>query len=384
MKMFLMKRDSTYHRCVCACDELCRSLFKASDACRKVFIQESTIQRDDITKKTLISLEASLKGLQSRKESNVEKRTINLTNVYRVNKVILDTMKDMERALLVVENYEARIKIGKYMVVYAPDNVDKEKAYIDFLGWTYCLLGDHKAAQESIEKGIALIERDLKSETLGGKGRMVFEMVRALRHLGSDEIESAKNPDVCLDFLRKASDLTNDQRFIAYSHQGPSQEQECKEMRCGLEYGVALAHFNKYLLMTKHGGCSEEALGELKLVSEAVVLNLPKAKEFKNQHRYFKWLILGNEVRHSVHSKRDSLLDDARKEIDEQILGPMSSDGKLVDENDYIEDYKTNLSEMNKIIKSSIYNDDVMVSFFIEKKEAFGLALNEVVEGEKR
>lgn len=380
MNLFFRKKDSTYSRCVKACDELCRSLFKASDACRKVFVEEAAIQRDDITKKTLISLEDSLKGVKPRSHASVERQRINLANVYHVNELILETMKSLERALLVVENYEARLKIGKYMIVYAPNSGDKEKAYIDFLGWTYCLLGNYPMAKEAIEKGIALIERDLKSEALPHKSRMVFEKVRALRHLGSDEIESRKHPEVCLAYLEKANDLTCDQRFINYSHEGPNEEEACKEMHCGLDYGTALAHFNQYRILTQHGGISDEAIGQLELASKAIVLNLPKAKLFPNKHCYFKWLILQNEVRHSIYVKRPSLLDKMRDRVDQNVLAPMSSDGRLTGESDYIQDYKNSLAEMSDIIKSSIYNDDVMVSFFVEKKEAFALALNEALE----
>jgi tetratricopeptide (TPR) repeat protein len=383
MTILLTKRASTYSRCVKACDDLCHVLFRVSEACRKVFIQEAAIQRDDITKKTLISLEASLKGVKPRRGASVDKQKINLANVYRLNKLILDTMKSLERALLVVENYKARIKIGEYMVVYAPENRDKEKAYIDFLGWTYCLLGDYKAAKENIEKGIALIDRDLASEAIENKERIVFEKVRALRHLGSDEIESAKHPDVCIDYLRKADDLTGDQRFMNYAN-SEEGKQACLEMHCGLDYGAALAHFNKYLLMVKRGGCSDEAIGELTLVARAITSNLPKAKAFENKHRYFKWLILQNEVRRSLHDKRDSLLEETRKRIDLDILGPMSSDGVLQGESDYLADYKKNLGEMNVVIKNAIYNDDVMVSFFVEKKEAFRLGIDEVLKGAKQ
>src|SRR5574344_2510942 len=137
MNLFFQKKDSTYSRFVKACDELCHSLFKASDACRKIFVEEAAIQRDDITKKTLISLEDSLKGVKPRPRLSIERQRINLTNVYHVNELILETMKSLERALLVVENYEARLEIGKYMGVYAPNSGDKEKACIDVLGCTY-------------------------------------------------------------------------------------------------------------------------------------------------------------------------------------------------------------------------------------------------------
>jgi tetratricopeptide (TPR) repeat protein len=329
-------------------------------------------------KRTLVTLKTAIAGMKANNPKSLPSREVTLTNVYRVNQVLIETMKSLERPLLVVEDYEARLKIGHYLAIFASENRDKEKAYIDFLGWTYCLLGDYASAKSYIEKGITLIDRDLANDAIDNKGQITYDKVRALRHLGSDEIESAKHPDVCLKYLNEACALTGSAHYLHYINESEDKKQRCLEMQSGLDYGFALAHFNRYLLLLKEGGFSQEALGELVFLKNALTSNLEIASTFKNHHRYLKWLILENRLRNAVYMKRSHFTEAMAAEVNEKVLSPLSSNKGHMSETDYFADYKATLGQIASLLESSVYNDEVMIEFFVEKKEALALALDDV------
>ena len=100
---------------------------------------------------------------------------------------IYETIKDIERILLQLEQHRLRIKFGEY-VVKCSNNIDHAiHAYVDLIGWTHVLLGDNKKGLASIQCGLDLIDYKLNSLPKNSPEYYdcVYQKARALRHLGT-------------------------------------------------------------------------------------------------------------------------------------------------------------------------------------------------------
>ena len=134
------------------------------------------------------------------------KKMIKFANYEESQKVfnlIYATIKDMERILLQLEQHELRIKLGEYVVKYSTD-IDKTiHAYVDYLGWTYVLLGKNRKGFEAIQQGLHLIDYKINISKEG------HERYCELKKAGEEipELIEKQHVDYCEYTLQKARAL---------------------------------------------------------------------------------------------------------------------------------------------------------------------------------
>ena len=78
----------------------------------------------------------------------------------------------MNRILLQIDQHKLRIKLGKFVAKYTDNLYTQLDAYIDYIGWTYILIGNVNKGFKAIMTGIGLIEQQI------GDGSQIPEDMR--------------------------------------------------------------------------------------------------------------------------------------------------------------------------------------------------------------
>ena len=141
--------------------------------------------------------------LNTHKPVNKMLKLANFEESQKVFNLIYDTVKDMERILLQLEQHELRIKLGKFIVKYSTD-IDKTiHAYVDYLGWTYVLLDKNAKGFEAIQCGLHLIDYKINTSKAG------HEKYCELKKAGEPipEVIQKQHVDYCEYTLQKARAL---------------------------------------------------------------------------------------------------------------------------------------------------------------------------------
>ena len=232
----------------------------------------------------LASLEAKAVRASLRKEELPE------ASVLSLNQAVLASIKDIQRALLVLEQYDTRVFLGDYLLRHDANVLDCADALIDYKGWTYSLLGKEKKFVESVEKGIALLEdyqkKDLDETT---KKAVALRLARAHRHLGSDVALAKKDPSAAIHHNELGKDIVL-KAFPKKEWTSP----KVKEMLVGLDYGIANAKLFS-LSAKSYKEHPETLLKEALEGYEEAKRIAAIASTFENPHRYVKCVLLQNE-----------------------------------------------------------------------------------------
>lgn len=379
------RNKNVYSHCREECQHLCRTILSVSRTCRKVFNEEELYTINSERGKTIISKAEAIAELDKRKYLDFPKRKIRISNVYAVNDYLVKTMISLARPLLICELYKERLAIGRYLVEYATDDDDVETGYIDFLGWTYSLLGETEKARINIEKGLKMIKDAINSSLdAEKKSHLAYREVRAYRHLGSDANLLKKDPQKAIDYLSpfdEKGDYVHSSLYNNFKASNETNKHKGAEMDNGIRYGLTDGYFHLFLFHSRGRGCPKkaaQALEKASLLLSDENFGMAPSLRFPNQQRYFKWLLLSNEIRENAFRKLQKVKDEEIKDILFSCMKnvSMKDDKKETTRQVYIQEYEDTLSKIDSVLNKLIYVDEAMGTFFSQKKQSLEECLN--------
>ena len=306
--------------------------------------------------------------------------------------MVYDTVHDLERILLQLEQHDLRIKFGKYIVKYST-NIDKTiHAYVDYIGWTNVLLGKNDKGFVAIQNGLDLIDYKIKMTKDGhkkyvelkAKGEEIPAMIekqheeycentlqkaRALRHFGTtyytyrsynDSFVKGKvkkqqawnynntvNPFVKTK-LAEAIKLMNEESVKEYFFESPKKKENYYKMVYGLRYNDLL--YDYYVALFKNDESIETFINlnqELDALKEEV-----DNCGFGDNHRLIKILTLKNQLKHKIISKTTlSTASKVEKEMAKKYDAQLAEDLKTIE----------------KVLNKNIYFDEAMEVYVCQK-----------------
>lgn len=308
--------------------------------------------------------------------------------------LLYDTIRDIERILLQLEQHDLRIKLGKFIVKYSTD-IDKTiRAYVDYIGWSNVLLGNNAKGFSAIQEGLNLIDYKLKTAydgfikyyELKDKGydsmipskvvqaredycKYALQKARALRHFGTTyytyrshndnfvkkivnshsdwSYNTNVNPFV-KEQLNEALNLMEDSRIKKYFEQNKDCRKEYDKMVFGLKYNDILYDF--YEALNKNDN-SVETFEELNNKLDKLEKQISICG-FEDNHRLIKILTLKNQLKHKIitNSSFDNGIDEKKKYIDL-----------------WHKSLSTDLKTIENVLNKNIYFDEAMEVYVCQK-----------------
>jgi len=223
---------------------------------------------------------------------------------YKISQLMSNTFMKLERILLNAEQFDLRIKFGKYIKTFSDIEEQRIRACIDFIGWTYMMMGEVSKAEKAIESGINKAKKVLQ-ETTDEKtmSQMNNLICRAYRHLGSARRTYENEPEKALGYLKEA--LTYSKNIVASNN----DQQGLTELEVGIHYGIAASEFYIYYGKHKNQDNTDQTYLEFYKQYQIFQQYISISKDFANQHRYVKFLILKSKylelfLDHHEHFKK--------------------------------------------------------------------------------
>lgn len=263
---------------------------------------------------------------------------------------IYDTIKSMERILLQLEQHALRIKLGKYVVKYSTDIEKTIHAYVDYLGWTYILLGKNSKGFEAIQNGLHLIDYKINSNKAGHdkyvelkeKGEPIpavvkkqheeyceytLQKARALRHIGTTyytyrsykdnfikenynkeelnkkskwNFKNTLNPYIKCKMAEGLA-LMDEPSVIEYFSETPKRQETYSKMVSGLKYNDLL--YDYYVALYRRDHTIETYVGINNKLNE--LIEEIDRSPFSDDHRLIKILTLKNQLNHKIYNQQD-------------------------------------------------------------------------------
>ena len=303
-------------------------------------------------KKKEIETLSFLKAIEvSKTKGNIKALDPDASHILELNDAVLTSIHEIGRALLVLEQYNMRIKLGDYILAHSSEPLERAEALIDYRGWTYSLLGKTNKFKENVEAGIELLKEYQKADMSEQQQfDVAIQLARAYRHLGSDFYTSKHD--------YKAAKEANDMGLSLLPKSAiPGDEKGSKkllEMRVGLEYGKLNAEF--YHLQKEKENKTRKENVSLCLGFIAQVRALAKeAEHFSNPHRYLKLMMLENEF---IKILRDVLDEETMKANEETLTSLFEGDKGIIENIDKTFDDNTSIAD--SVFNRSIYADEMM------------------------
>lgn len=307
----------------------------------------------------------------------------------RVFNLVYDAIHGMERIILQLEQHDLRILLGKYVVKYSTD-IDKTiHAYVDYLGWTYILLGKNSKGFEAIQNGLNLIDYKINISKAGhneycelkSKGEEIpdsikkqhvdyceytLQKARALRHLGTTyytyrsykdnfvkenltkksewNFKNTTNPFVKQKIMQGLQ-LMNEQSVIDYFMETPKKQEKYFKMVFGLQYNDLL--YDYYVALYKNDQSVQTYIALDDKLNE-LIADIDKC-DFSDNHRLIKILTLQNQLKHRLYNLQD--------EANITISGS----------NDWDELLGRDLKTIESVLNQNIYFDEAMEVYVCQK-----------------
>jgi hypothetical protein len=259
---------------------------------------------------------------------------------------IYETIKDIERILLQLEQHKLRIKFGEY-VVKCSNNIDHAiHAYVDLIGWTHVLLGDNKKGLASIQCGLDLIDYKLNSLPKNSPEyyECVYQKARALRHLGTTYYTYRTPKDKFVkEKLKEAIALMTQKDVIIYYNSSLPLKEKYEKMVSGLKYNELL--YDYYVALEK----KDEFGDKLKQISEGIdkLYVEVQTSEIEDNHRLVKILTLKNQIDKNRIMETNTLQDD-----NNQL---------------FMSQFRKDLKIIEKVLNKNIYFDEAMEVYICQK-----------------
>ena len=259
---------------------------------------------------------------------------------------IYETIKDIERILLQLEQHKLRIKFGEY-VVKCSNNIDHAiHAYVDLIGWTHVLLGDNKKGLASIQCGLDLIDYKLNSLPKNSPEyyECVYQKARALRHLGTTYYTYRTPKDKFVkEKLKEAIALMTQKDAIIYYNSSLPLKEKYEKMVSGLKYNELL--YDYYVALEK----KDEFGDKLKQISEGIdkLYVEVQTSEIEDNHRLVKILTLKNQIDKNRIMETNTLQDD-----NNQL---------------FMSQFRKDLKIIEKVLNKNIYFDEAMEVYICQK-----------------
>lgn len=304
-------------------------LLKTNDKVLKKYENKSINKLKEYNYKNIIK---AIKGKKSNKIK--DNFSYNITNNSKLNKarnncnLIIDKFESLKRIFLQLDQHKLRIKFGKYILKRGNDR-QIISSLIDYIGWSYILLGDYKKGINSLNKALEIIENKLNNND----SDYIFYLeskVRALRHKGSTYYTYNDEHNPKKDLVEALSILSNNSYFKSIRN-----TEKYLRLEIGIKNNLLLFEFYDYLKKEKQS--KNDCFKNLKNIENKMNKLIDESKFLKEKHRIIKLLTLQNLI------------------INEEIRS-----------NDYsnIELYNKNLKTITDLFNENIYFDDAMETFF--------------------
>lgn len=203
---------------------------------------------------------------------------------YKVSQILSKTFTNLERTLLTADQFDLRIKFGKYIRTFSNDIIARIKAELDFIGWTYMMKGNLSKGEKSIDAGIKLAQEYLKDPEYQDCYEQLSKLiVRGYRHLGSARPTYETKPAVALTHLKIAKETLE---TIAFD------ENYTNEMRAGIDYGFLISELYLFKDINKKTHPTKNEYLKLLNNFKSFDNQLKSTCEFNNKHRYLKFIVL--------------------------------------------------------------------------------------------
>lgn len=349
----------------------CQSLYKFAQVSRKKleknkdisFIKQSRLEEDKILEiiKGTNKSEERTRFIQSRidqlQKNYSDKNTVTLLKSldndedYRISRLISETFVNLERVLLNAEQYDLRIKFGKYILDFSDSELKRQRASIDFLGWTYLMMGEINKGEKAIELGIEranlTIKKSIDEKTVRDS---YYNIIRGYRHMGSARYTYENHPDKALQYLYKGKEY-----FLKIDDNDYQKEEQekLKEMIVGIDYGIAIATFYQFKKKLDKKQQTDDDYKRFEKMYDELTTLRDEALSFKNKHRFIKIQIL--------RSKYLELIMDHQVYFVPYLSKELHKNPKLV-----LEEIKGSLDSVDKIFKTNVFTDEA-VELFLEE-----------------
>lgn len=349
----------------------CQSLYRFAQVSRKKleknkalnYIKQTRQEEDKIldiikgknnSEEKILSIKNKIEKLKkdySDKDTITLIKSLDQNQDYKISRLISKTFVDLERVLLNAEQYDLRIKFGKYILDFSDSELKRQRASIDFLGWTYLMMGEINKGERAIEQGIKralyAIETSIDSHTIK---ESTYNIIRAYRHLGSARYTYENNPSKALEYLNKGRAQFLKLNRLDYKTE---EQEKLEEMIVGIDYGIGIASF--YLFKTKldkKQQTDDDYKRFEKMYHELSVLR-DKSMNFKNKHRFVKVQIL--------RSKYLELIMDHQVYFKPYLSTAIDHTSKNL-----LNEIKNSLNSVDTIFKKNIFTDE-SVELFLEE-----------------
>lgn len=271
---------------------------------KKVKCKKDKLQalRDELNTRIQNYQSKKYQGIENAKDIIKISDKIDSKKSYEITQLIIETIEDLNRILLQIDQHKLRINFGKYIAKYTKDEKLQVKAYVEYIGWTNILIGKIKKGFEAIMTGISLIEQKISDGKTIPNGMSVdeycdwlFHKARAYRHLGTTYYTYTSKQINPSEYLQKALEIVDNPVFKEYYE----TKDLCKyqRLRIGIENNILLARYYKLSECMKSSNLSQNKCTYQGLYEEVkkLIPDIDKLKKV-DKHRVIKLLVLENQI----------------------------------------------------------------------------------------
>lgn len=301
----------------------------------------------------------------------LDRADLSATRIIELNNAVLSSIKQIHRALLVLEQYDVRIFLGEYVLGHSSDVLERADAYIDYIGWTYALIGKTDKFKKAIACGKQILENYLATNDVSEeeKKEIKLKLIRASRHLGSDVVLARNDPEEAIKHNAEALALLEE----VFSEEEKRTKGKVREMYVGVRYGILNAEL--FDIQKKYQKQSaDKSLEKISSLVKEVREIAGIAGTFDNPHRFIKCVLLENEFLKIA----DALSDGGDDKVLSDIAGERAG-GKTPAEAVNVR-FDANTEVVDKIFKRAIYADEMMEIYINQEVTQLFRTIKEIAE----
>lgn len=363
-----LKQAMSNNSVIKSSEKHCKTLYKYAKANEKKLLKDKKINKMRISRKKEDKILEKLKGInvsekkKAKTKKKLEKLAITFKDVdaisllkslehdqdYQVSQLLSSTFIRLERILLNAEQFHLRIKFGNYINTFSSDTEHRIKAKIDFIGWTYMMMGEVSKGERAITTGIKKAKKALTEvDNEKAKQKLYLLITRGYRHLGSARPTTEKHPEKALRYLKEAN------KYLELVTTSNEKEEKAKqEMQVGITYGIIAANFFYFKNKSKAINLTDNDY--LRFYNNYLQIDdqLKVSKTYANKHRYIKY-----ELMNAKYLEKFIKFYNA---FDNHI------DNFNVNSSDFKKEIKNSLLQVEGIFKNNIFMDEAVEQYLEE------------------